>query len=66
MPSGRGVEENSEGSPYGEVWLELRDQGGQSRGCEVREDIEDQFIEVSMKVLVFMSSENRKPLDDFE
>lgn len=45
------------------VWLEPSDQGEKSRGYEVREDIEDQFIEVIKKVLVFMLSENRKPVD---
>lgn len=45
------------------VWLEPSDQGGKSRGYEVREGIEDQFIEVIKKVLVFMLSENRKPVD---
>lgn len=33
---------------------------------EVREDTEDQFTGFVMKVLVFVLSKNRKPLDDFE
>lgn len=66
MTSRREVEENSEKVPKVKacpVWLEPSDQGGKSRRYEVREDMEDQFIEVIMKVLVLMLSENRKPVD---
>lgn len=44
------------------VWLQPGDRWGGSAGCEVRGNTEDQFVEVIMKVLVFMLSENRKPL----